>query len=110
MALFRIPHIKLAGVGAHRSSTGSGATALTAIPVQSPGLAQGSGGLQANEAISYGQVPLQYARSPVPNAQNVNKPVSQHTHFVVPTIQRKHKVAQAHTTAFVPKRKWGGRQ
>lgn len=70
------------------SSTGSPASALTARAILSPGLAQGSGSLQANEAISYHSVPLQYAKSMIPNKANVGKPISQHTNFVAPTQQR----------------------
>jgi hypothetical protein len=73
------------------SSTGSNATALHPRPVQASN-AQGSGSLQANEAISYGQVPLQYAKSTVPNAKNVGKPIHQHTNFIVPTTQRVHPI------------------
>ncbi len=82
-----IPPIRLAGTK-RASNTGSNATALSMRPVQSPGQAQGSGSLQANEAISYGSVPLQYAHSPVPNPKNVGVPISQHTRFVTPTVQR----------------------
>ena len=72
------------------STTGSGATALNTMPVLSPGLGQGSGSLQANEAISYGTVPLQYAKSEVPRKANVGQPIAKHTNFVVPTVQRAH--------------------
>jgi hypothetical protein len=87
--MFKIPAIKLAGFPKiARTSTGSPRTALNTKQTVSPGLAQGSGSLQANEAISYGQVPLQYNHSPVPDKRNVGKPVSQHTKFIVPTVQR----------------------
>ena len=82
-----IPPVRLAGTK-RPSSTGSSSNALTMRPVTSPGLAQGSGTLQANEAIGYGSVPLAYAHSDVPNPKNVGVPVSQHTRFVVPTVQR----------------------
>jgi hypothetical protein len=90
LSTFLAKHIKpvrLAGTK-RPSSTGTSVTALTARAVTSPGLAQGSGTLQANEAISYGSVPLQYAKSPVPNPKNVGVPLAQHTNFATPTTQR----------------------
>jgi len=86
----KIPFIQLAGVKRKKvSSTGSKATALNLRQTPSPGLAQGSGSLQANEAISYGSVPLNYVHSSVPRKANVGKPLHQRTNFVVPTAQRK---------------------
>ena len=93
--MIKIPHIKLAGFGHRPSSTGSMASALNTMPTESPGQAQGSGSLQSSEAISYGQVPFQYAKSTVPNKANVGKPIHQHTHFVVPTSQRRSPVRNA---------------
>ena len=88
--MFKLPHIKLAGFkkAPARTSTGSGATALNTQPKLSPGLAQGSGGLQASEAISYGTVPLQYAKPEVPHKVNVGVPIHQNSRFVVPAVQR----------------------
>ena len=82
----KIPHIKLVNPFQRPSSTGSSATALTARPVRASG-AQGSGNLQASEAVSYGSVPLQWAKPTVPNARNVGVPLHQHTHFGVPGAQ-----------------------
>jgi hypothetical protein len=93
--MFKIPHITLVGLKRNTSSTGSHATALNMTAVESPGQAQGSGSLQSSEAISYGQVPFQYAKSTVPNKANVGKPIHQHTHFVVPTSQRRAPVRNA---------------
>jgi hypothetical protein len=86
--MWKIPVIPLAGFNKRLSSTGSPSTALNSPAIESPGLAQGSGSLQANEAISYGTVPLQYSKSPVPDKRNVGKPLHQHTNFVPATQQR----------------------
>jgi len=87
--VFKIPVIKLAGFKKRLSSTGSPATALNSTAIESPGLAQGSGSLQASEAVSYGSVPLSYIHSAVPDKRNVGKPVHQHTNFTPATQQRK---------------------
>jgi hypothetical protein len=95
MFKFKIPVIKPHNPFKRPSTTGSTATALHPTPVEAS-LAQGSGSLQASEAISYGPVPLQYAsgaagtggRAVVPLKKNVGKPINQHSHFVVPTVQR----------------------
>jgi hypothetical protein len=85
-----IPHVKLVNPfkRGRVSTTGSGATALNTRQVISPGQAQGSGSLQATEAVSYGSVPLAYAQTEVPRAKNVGKPLSQRVNFVAPLLQR----------------------